>query len=147
MEGSNLYYPPSGDAPHCVECRRIRAKLKPKIYNPLKAKIYRERWTNKNPDYWRKHDLESLYNLSWEQYEALLKKQDYKCAICLEPTDKFNVDHDHSCCPVNSTLRKDRKTCGKCVRGLLCDGCNTALGRFKDSKELLQRAIDYLGGS
>ena len=27
---------------------------------------------------------------------------------------------------------------------MLCKGCNTALGKFKDSPDLLNRAIDYL---
>jgi len=30
------------------------------------------------------------------------------------------------------------------VRGLLCHHCNTALGKFQDSVEVLSSAIDYL---
>jgi hypothetical protein len=30
------------------------------------------------------------------------------------------------------------------VRGLLCDACNTGIGRFSDQVDLLQKAIDYL---
>ncbi len=30
------------------------------------------------------------------------------------------------------------------VRGLLCRDCNAALGLFKDSQEILERAIGYL---
>jgi hypothetical protein len=47
------------------------------------------------------------------------------------------IDHDHSCCP-------GRQTCGKCVRGLLCESCNHGLGQFKDSVEKLRGAADYL---
>ena len=30
------------------------------------------------------------------------------------------------------------------VRGLLCDTCNTALGKFRDNIDLLNEAIKYL---
>lgn len=43
--------------------------------------------------------------------------------------DVVAVDHDH--------------TTGK-VRGLLCNACNKGLGFFKDSKELLDKAIKWL---
>lgn len=32
------------------------------------------------------------------------------------------------------------------VRGLLCNGCNTALGAFQDDPKVLRRAISYLKG-
>lgn len=41
------------------------------------------------------------------------------------------MDHDH--------------TTGK-IRGLLCFGCNTGLGKFKDSIVILNKAINYLKG-
>lgn len=84
------------------------------------------------------------YGLTPESYESLLVSQGGCCAICLsnDPGGKgtWHVDHDHSCCPAE-------KTCGGCVRGLLCAGCNLMLGAIKDNQETLRRACDYLGGS
>jgi len=63
------------------------------------------------------------------------------CDICSSSlsNSNINVDHDHSCCP-------GQQTCGDCLRGLLCRGCNRALGSFSESKENVRKALAYLGG-
>jgi hypothetical protein len=68
----------------------------------------------------------------------MLVRQGGGCAICRRDNGKrlLAVDHDHACCP-------GERTCGKCVRGLLCDGCNHGLGKFRDDPELLRRAAEY----
>jgi Pyruvate/2-oxoacid:ferredoxin oxidoreductase delta subunit len=81
------------------------------------------------------------YGLTMEQYHKLLEDQNYGCKICglKESTyrKRLSVDHDHSCCPGS-------RSCGKCVRGLLCHHCNAALGNSKDNVETLQKMINYL---
>lgn len=76
-----------------------------------------------------------------EAYEALLAQQGGRCAICGTATPngqgRFHVDHDHSCCVGG-------RSCGECIRGLLCHSCNTMLGLAKDDPALLQRAAQYL---
>jgi len=63
-----------------------------------------------------------------------LRRQGGRCAICFTKVSrgsgKFALDHDH---------RRGG------IRGVLCIGCNTGLGGFCDSPELLKRAIEYLG--
>ena len=85
-----------------------------------------------------KRALVRTYNLSYEKYCELVKLQDGKCAICnCLPSRNLDVDHDHSCCPT-------KKSCGKCIRGLLCSSCNTALGLLKDDLVLFEKAMSYL---
>lgn len=51
-----------------------------------------------------------------------------KCSICGKTSDKLQIDHAHSCCYVEYPRDRSRKTCGKCVRGVVCAGCNIKLG-------------------
>jgi hypothetical protein len=83
-----------------------------------------------------------MYHLTRAQFEALLKKQGGRCAICRtkRPGGRYNrwvIDHDHKCCD-------GPYSCGKCVRGLLCNRCNHGLGNFADNQKALQRAVIYL---
>lgn len=79
---------------------------------------------------------------SWTYSVSSLQMQvlyDRGCQIC-GSTENLRVDHDHSCCPGDSS-------CGECIRGCLCSGCNMALGAFQDSAPVLQRAIAYLSAN
>jgi hypothetical protein len=87
--------------------------------------------------------MAEVYGLSREQYDALFESQGRRCAICGVTQAKWVIDHDHACC--EGERRKQVKTCGRCVRGILCDPCNTGLGRFGDSAAVLLRAAAYLG--
>jgi hypothetical protein len=86
----------------------------------------------------------SRYKLTEELFQDMLVAQDYRCVICLKVFDSSrkytapHIDHDHACCPEAS------KSCGKCIRGLLCGVCNQFLGRIKDNPEVTDRASDYI---
>lgn len=84
----------------------------------------------------RKYNLKTMYKMSLEDYDALLKQQNGVCAICFganhKPEDVLAVDHDHN-------IVDDIK-----VRGLLCTRCNTAIGMLKDNPDLLLSAMRYL---
>ena len=79
------------------------------------------------------------YKITSEQYDIILKKQNGRCAICssLPGKNRLSVDHNHSCC-------KGSKSCGKCIRKLLCIKCNLMLGASRDSISNLKSAIAYL---
>lgn len=88
----------------------------------------------------RRSRLKSAYGLTVELFEEMLASQGGGCAVCgdlPEPGKSLHVDHDHSCC-------SGERSCGKCVRGLLCSNCNLLLGLASDSPSLLRSAITYL---
>lgn len=92
-------------------------------------------------DYCKKCHVESaratryknLYNITTEEYDALLAFQKGKCFICKRPAksgqNRLAVDHCHGT---------------GLIRGLLCWTCNQAIGKFKDSQYLLWSAFIYL---
>jgi hypothetical protein len=80
--------------------------------------------------------LKKAYGLSLREWEAILRAQGGRCAICgraepdaRDPRKTWHTDHDHQ------TGR---------VRGILCGGCNLGLGCFGDNVESLMRAVRYL---
>lgn len=85
--------------------------------------------------------LKRNYGITADQYDAMLAEQGGMCAICGgAPKDgpSLHVDHDHACCATY------KKSCGRCVRGLLCEDCNRVLGMFRDDPARFQSAIAYL---
>lgn len=85
-----------------------------------------------------KSHLMRRFCLTVERFEQMILDQNNRCKICdKEFTVTPSVDHDHLCCP-------GHRTCGNCIRGLLCNLCNAGLGSLGDNKALLQKAIGYL---
>ena len=85
------------------------------------------------------YKIEWQYGITMERRDEMLAEQD-GCGICHRPDPgarDWHTDHDHACCP-------GTKSCGKCVRGVLCRGCNTAIGLMNDDALLLVRASTYL---
>ena len=96
-------------------------------------------WQKEHPDRISRGDLDKVWyrhGISAETLSELFAKYDGKCWICLDSKAEV-VDHDHNCCSGN-------RTCGKCIRGVLCKSCNTGVGMFYDSPDKLMRAVSYL---
>lgn len=114
----------SGTSSMCKECWRLYEK------NRRDKMGYKGRKTKK---------LKYLYGLTYEEYMAMLKEQNDKCAICNNKEQVFNhqskkvqklcVDHDHDT---------------GAIRGLLCTACNKGLGHFKENADRLLNAHLYL---
>lgn len=117
---------------HCKSCIKQRSK-EWCAKNPEKRKRMIRDLYRADPIKAKGYQLKHEFGLSIEQYKLLLYIQDNKCAICKrnesEFTKKLSVDHDHS---TNK------------IRGLLCGNCNRAIGLFKEDKEVISKAIDYL---
>lgn len=113
-------YNPSG---LCAACKPCRNRLR------RESKVAKE-YTKKT---WKNRDLLRKFNITEEQYTQMLLLQNNKCKICQVDASQLErrlaVDH----CHVHGN-----------IRGLLCRDCNVALGLFKDSKEVISKATQYL---
>lgn len=79
---------------------------------------------------YRKWYLKETYDITIEVFEEMIEAQDNKCLGCNKEFDNnIKVDHNH--------------TTGA-VRGLLCNGCNIALGHVYDDPKILYGLIEYL---
>jgi hypothetical protein len=97
----------------------------------MRHNFYKEKYPEKRKEYCKNASLKKLYGITKEKYKELMAISGNKCMICQNsPTNKsLHVDHCHST---------------GILRGILCHGCNTALGLFRDDVSVLNSAIDYL---
>ena len=82
------------------------------------------------------------YGLGAGRVAQMAVEQQGLCYLCGEPLDfnkphGVNIDHDHNCC-------RGRRSCGTCVRGLACHGCNAGIGNFGDDPDRMRRVADNL---
>jgi hypothetical protein len=104
-----------GTLKYCEECRVMALKISSRVHN---------------------------HGIRIPEFLRMYYGQDKKCRICRQPfaidTGEICIDHDHAHCP-------GQFGCPECIRGLLCRGCNWALG-FLESKPNLtpQDYADYL---
>lgn len=139
----------------CKACHNAdniaRAAANPGVHN-ARSKAWRDAhpeqhiatvraWQRRNPERFQANTKRYQYGID---FDALWVAQNGLCASCHEPMtrngkeiDSVCVDHDRSCC-------SGKKSCGKCVRGLIHRNCNLVLGYAKDDVKVLRCAIEYL---
>ena len=136
-----------GRSNYCSACQtdRKREKRKDPKY-AARERARSKKWRETNPKRAARSircaTLRKKYGISADEYDQLLAEQGGVCKICGadnpqikvpgKRTKNLYVDHDHKS--------------GK-IRGLLCQPCNTVLGRMNDDPILLRRAAKYLEGA
>lgn len=152
---------PTGKRTYCKQCESEKQKIyhlkskekrnassrdyyqknKEQIIQDKIKKAKEKRKTNPgfdyNREYQRKYNRRKKYGLRQEQYNTMLKNQNSTCAIC-----KLEEEVVIKGCKITLSVDHCHET-GK-IRGLLCRKCNSGLGHFNDSIELLEKAINYL---
>lgn len=114
-------YTKSGLAAECKQCHNLRKKAHPRPVSYFRQYAYKI------------------------DFPAMWAAQDGKCAICTRAMKQSGtsyesvvVDHDHRCCPNKC------RSCGQCVRALICRRCNYALGAIKEDEAYARALIAYI---
>lgn len=99
-------------------------------------------WKDREREQGRKHDATARrrHGLTPADKREWLDSTGWKCDVCqaaFETLASAHVDHDHGCCPGPTS-------CGGCIRGVLCHGCNTSLGLLREDRDRLHALILYL---
>lgn len=116
--GTEFYNDKKRKTARCATCQRERMR------------VYREKHPERVKEQHRKWIREHRLGIKDSHVQKILEEQGFKCAICGDQIDHSgHVDHNHET--------------GK-IRGMLCRMCNPALGGFKDSLEIVERAVTYL---
>lgn len=141
------YYPVAngvkGVRPRCKVCMLTLERTKYSSDEEFRiAKLKSQANWLRDPDNLKEHrkrarrwHLKASYGMGLDDYDKMVDQQNGRCAVCEElPTDRkarssLVVDHCHNT--------------GK-VRGLLCDLCNTAIGKMRDDADLVLKAARYL---
>lgn len=101
--------------------------------NHDRLKAQRRQKAIDDPDYNKARKMREYYRLSLADYYEMRARQENRCAICRDEFDEKkrgpHIDHDHAT---------------GAVRGLLCQGCNQAIGCARDDQNILFAAIEYL---
>lgn len=107
--------------------------------NIISYKQKESEYRNKNRQSIRENHSARKYGMTIEQYKEFIINHNNLCSICFKEETRKTRDGE-----TTSTLCVDHCHDTGRVRGLVCHNCNNGLGRFFDSIELLQSAIDYL---
>jgi hypothetical protein len=106
--------------------------------NPEKYRKWSKNSREKQGTFRNVVEICRVRSISTNEYQSILKSQNYKCAICKQSETRKNrageiarlcLDHNH----------KTNK-----IREFLCHNCNVMIGKFHESIEFIESAINYL---
>ena len=119
------------DSDPVYRSRKLAAARAWKKANRVKVNDAERRRRRANPEALREDRLRRTYGITRKDYDAMVDRQGGLCALCRrKPVEKnLCVDHCHDT---------------HMLRLLLCDGCNTGLGKFGHNPDLLRFAADYV---
>jgi len=124
--------------PYCKSCVK---EYRDDPDNKRRTAEYNQNYIANNQEKRRAAYRLARYGKTDAELSQMLEDQLHECANqgCRDPITlaSSHVDHDRSCCP-------GRTSCGKCVRGLLCPGCNQGLGHYRDDPSRLRGMADYV---
>lgn len=117
--------------------RVIELAARDRLNNPEKYEKWRKDYYQRNSKNINTRAICRYHGIDVPSYQSMIEAQNNQCAICgKEETRKLKgnvmrlcVDHNHRT--------------GK-IRALLCHDCNSGLGKFYDSPDLLTKAAVYL---
>lgn len=139
---NQAYCNPKDNYYSCIKCRRASDK---EFYknNPGKQNEYKKfYYLNSNNNNHGEYDKK--IKISKKDYDDLYEFQNGKCAICNKHEESKNTNPAGKSRKTTKRLAIDHDHITLKIRGLLCHHCNTGLGHYNDSIDLLQSAIDYL---
>jgi hypothetical protein len=145
------------------ERQRLRRKANPEAIRREKARDYqnrreaiiekeRRRRLTHGPELNRKRRLrrEAAGGSPTDHLRRALTAQIWSsqqglCYLCDEPVPlkDAHLEHDHRCCPTQKIFLKG-KICRRCIRGVAHNGCNAAIGHFRDDPDLLEHVARNL---
>ena len=144
----NGYHLRAGDSTSCRQCANLalrkydtQSKYCPVCEKWLLLGDFADEPNSRSPS--KKHgccfvcDTASRHHLTKASYQEILERQNGLCAIQGCNRLATQIDHDHQCC-------SGSRSCGKCVRGILCIIHNLALGKFGDNPIELRAGADYI---
>lgn len=120
---------------HKKQCRNCWSNYMRDYYNNNPKQYSKhKKYVSKNDITYKKSY--ARHHITKNQFDEMIEKYDGKCYSCKSKAATC-IDHDHRCCP-------GQFSCGNCVRGILCNWCNSALGHAEDSVDILENLIKYL---
>lgn len=121
---------PGGFRYDCKPCRSAEPSR-------VKGRAYAKKHRKNNPEAVRNAKMYSDFRVRPAEVQAMLEAQNHRCKICGRVGYLYSKDRKRM-------LYIDHSHARGHVRALLCHYCNSGLGYFQDSPELLEKAKQFL---